>query len=80
MLLDAGADPNAFKEGGYRPLHYAAYNEHADIVKMLLQVGGRVSLCLIVCLCVRVCQVRARPLSVSDSLPPIPPSMAPILC
>lgn len=41
ILLDAGADPNAFKEGGYRPLHYAAYNEHVDVVRLLLEYVRR---------------------------------------
>jgi cytohesin len=44
LLLDAGADPNAYKEGGYRPLHYAAYNEHPDVVKLLLEYGADASL------------------------------------
>nr|XP_053654673.1 putative ankyrin repeat protein RF_0381 [Cherax quadricarinatus] len=36
MLLDAGADVNCQDDDGRTPLHYAAENNNADIVQMLL--------------------------------------------
>jgi ankyrin repeat protein len=40
-LLDRGASVN--RVGGWTPLHYAATNGHADIVKLFLQKGARVN-------------------------------------
>jgi hypothetical protein len=40
MLLDAGADPNAAQQNGFRPLHAAAQNGNAEIARLLLAHGA----------------------------------------
>ena len=37
LLCDRGADVEAFNNGGFRPLHYAAYNGHISVVKELIE-------------------------------------------
>ena len=43
-LLEAGADPNARQQGGYTPLHGAAHNGDAPIVRMLARRRRRPAL------------------------------------
>ncbi|MBI2386473.1 MAG: ankyrin repeat domain-containing protein [Elusimicrobia bacterium] len=40
MLLDAGVDPNARRENGYSPLHFAITNNHPGVAKLLLERGA----------------------------------------
>jgi hypothetical protein len=40
LLLRHGADPNAKNEGGWTPLHYAAYEGHVNVVRLLLEHGA----------------------------------------
>jgi hypothetical protein len=40
LLLEAGADPNADQQDGFRPLHSAAQNGNAEIVRLLLARGA----------------------------------------
>ena len=40
LLLDHGADADAAMAGGYRPLHAAAHNGQAAVVKVLLERGA----------------------------------------
>ena len=35
MLLDAGADPNAIENGGYKPLYYAKEYQNQAVVRLL---------------------------------------------
>lgn len=44
-LIERGCDPNSFDELGNTPLHYAAEEEHFDIVKLLLSHGANVNAC-----------------------------------
>ena len=37
LLCDRGADVEAFNNGGFRPLYYAAYNGHISVVKELIE-------------------------------------------
>jgi ankyrin repeat protein len=39
-LLEAGAEPNAKQQGGYAPLHEAAFNGNLELVRLLLQYGA----------------------------------------
>ncbi len=39
-LLRAGADPSATDKSGWTPLHYAAFDGHAEIVTTLLDAGA----------------------------------------
>lgn len=39
-LLDAGAAPNVFQQGGWTPLHSAALHGHLDLVELLLRHGA----------------------------------------
>ena len=39
-LLTAGADVNARQEGGFTPLHEAAYNGNLDLIELLLSRGA----------------------------------------
>ncbi len=41
-LLEAGADPDARQEGGFAPLHEAAYNGNVELIHLLLRHGARV--------------------------------------
>ncbi len=36
-LINSGADVNAAGVGGYTPLHFASQNDHAAVVKLLLE-------------------------------------------
>ena len=36
LVLKGGADPNAEDEGGQKPIHAAAAEQHRDIVELLL--------------------------------------------
>lgn len=40
LLLEAGADPNAVQQDGFRPLHAAAQNGNAAMVRLLLEHGA----------------------------------------
>lgn len=44
LLLDAGADPNATQQDGFRPLHAAAQNGNAEIIQLLLAHGAHPTL------------------------------------
>jgi energy-coupling factor transporter ATP-binding protein EcfA2 len=41
LLLEAGADPNAFEYDGWSALHWAARNGHADVAELLLGKGAK---------------------------------------
>jgi ankyrin repeat protein len=41
LLLNAGVDPNAAGEMGYRPLHYAFRNKHRAVISLLMERGAR---------------------------------------
>ncbi len=43
VLLAEGADPSAFEEFGSTPLHFAADNEHLEIVRLLLKAGASIN-------------------------------------
>jgi len=38
-----GADVNAKNDGGYAPLHYAAFNGHKEIAELLIAKGADVN-------------------------------------
>ena len=40
VLLEAGASPDAQREGGITPLHEAVMNEHLELVELLLAAGA----------------------------------------
>jgi ankyrin repeat protein len=40
LLLEAGADPNARQEGGFTPLHEAAFHGEAALARLLLRHGA----------------------------------------
>ena len=42
-LLQQGTDVNAAEANGTTPLHYAVYNEDADLVERLIKAGAKVS-------------------------------------
>lgn len=42
-LLNKGADPSTFDEGGYSALQAASENNHLDIVKLLIKKGADVN-------------------------------------
>jgi ankyrin repeat protein len=44
-FVSEGRDPNDFDEIGNTPLHYAAQNEHFEVVKALIAHGARVNAC-----------------------------------
>ena len=43
-LLDAGADPNAVQQAGFRPLHEAASQGDAEVAERLVRAGARLDL------------------------------------
>jgi uncharacterized protein len=40
LLLDAGADPNARQEGGFRPIDAAAQNGNDELYALLVERGA----------------------------------------
>ena len=40
LLIEAGANPDARREGGLTPLHDAVANEHLELVELLLAAGA----------------------------------------
>ena len=42
-LLDAGADPNARRDGGMTPLHVAAHEGHVAVAEILLDHGAKLN-------------------------------------
>jgi uncharacterized protein len=40
LLLDAGADPNARQEGGFRPIDAAAQNGNDELYDLLVERGA----------------------------------------
>lgn len=42
-FLAAGHDPNAFDDISFTPLHYAAREQHLEIIRLLLQSGANVN-------------------------------------
>lgn len=48
LLLDAGTDPNRFNPDGYHahstPMHQAAWSNHIDVVRLLVEHGARLDL------------------------------------
>jgi ankyrin repeat protein len=43
VLLQAGADFHSQRENGWSSLHHAAYERHADVVRMLVEAGASVN-------------------------------------
>ena len=43
LLLDRGLDEMHRDNGGWAPLHYAAFEGHADVCKELIAAGSKVS-------------------------------------
>ena len=41
LLLEAGADPNALDSSGFTPLFLAMEREHALVIALLNQAGGK---------------------------------------
>ena len=43
LLLDRGAEVNGKDNSGWTPLHYAAWDGHADVAALLLDRGAEVN-------------------------------------